>query len=311
MPALAVALVSWVLLTLTFAWLLGYFETYIGEEVLGVGLFFSSTTVYVVFVGTWVIRESGRVVAELPLACSDEEQLELVQRITRVSLQHFLLVSTYGLVLGVVHTMIMIGSYDLSLILTSTSFGVGAWLGTMIAWFLITHIVVAFIDNARTFARIGAEHLTVDLLRPKSTYPLGRAALLPTLCLIGTQAMYPLIALGGDMNLVTVLPGFGITLVALVYLFLRSTFPLHRRLSALKAEELERIDRSLQSIDRSDEGSWESLNRLLTLRDHMERTSEWPFKLSTIARWSLYLTIPPLTWVGAALIENVVDFVLN
>jgi hypothetical protein len=42
----------------------------------------------------------------------------------------------------------------------------------------------------------------------------------------------------------------------------------------------------------------------------ISQVSTWPFDLGNIARLALYLIIPPLTWAGAALIENVVDSLL-
>ena len=38
--------------------------------------------------------------------------------------------------------------------------------------------------------------------------------------------------------------------------------------------------------------------------------SEWPFDVGVMTRLAFYLVIPPLTWVGAALIENAVDALL-
>jgi len=35
--------------------------------------------------------------------------------------------------------------------------------------------------------------------------------------------------------------------------------------------------------------------------------SEWPFDVGVITRLGLYLIIPPLTWIGAVLIERLVD----
>ena len=46
---------------------------------------------------------------------------------------------------------------------------------------------------------------------------------------------------------------------------------------------------------------------LLALRREVLNTPEWPVDLSLLARLSLYLIIVPLTWIGAALIENIVD----
>ena len=49
---------------------------------------------------------------------------------------------------------------------------------------------------------------------------------------------------------------------------------------------------------------------MLTYRHEVESTSEWPFDTSVMGRLGIYLVIPPLTWVGAALIEMLLDTVL-
>ncbi|MEZ5504311.1 MAG: hypothetical protein R3E50_17250 [Halioglobus sp.] len=38
--------------------------------------------------------------------------------------------------------------------------------------------------------------------------------------------------------------------------------------------------------------------------------SEWPFDFPALLRLGLYLILPPLAWVGAALIQNLVDRLL-
>ena len=52
------------------------------------------------------------------------------------------------------------------------------------------------------------------------------------------------------------------------------------------------------------------LNDLLAYRREIAGVSEWPFDLGAMSRLGLYLVIPPLTWVGAALIENLVETLL-
>ena len=46
---------------------------------------------------------------------------------------------------------------------------------------------------------------------------------------------------------------------------------------------------------------------LLLYRREITAAPEWPFDTSVMGRLALYLVIPPLTWVGAALIEMLVD----
>jgi hypothetical protein len=42
----------------------------------------------------------------------------------------------------------------------------------------------------------------------------------------------------------------------------------------------------------------------------MQQASKWPFDMPTLTRLGLYLILPPLTWVAAALIENLVEKLL-
>jgi len=49
------------------------------------------------------------------------------------------------------------------------------------------------------------------------------------------------------------------------------------------------------------------MSPLLSYRREVLGTREWPFDLGVVTRLGLYLVIVPLTWIGAALIENVVD----
>jgi hypothetical protein len=52
------------------------------------------------------------------------------------------------------------------------------------------------------------------------------------------------------------------------------------------------------------------LNAQLSLRREIREVSEWPFDFSVLTRLLLYLIIPPLTWIGAALIEVLIDAAL-
>jgi hypothetical protein len=54
----------------------------------------------------------------------------------------------------------------------------------------------------------------------------------------------------------------------------------------------------------------EKLTPLLTYRREIAQISTWPFDVGNVARLTLYMVIPPLTWVAAALIENLIDSIL-
>ena len=50
---------------------------------------------------------------------------------------------------------------------------------------------------------------------------------------------------------------------------------------------------------------------LLAYKTQVESTREWPFDSSTFLRFGLYLLIPVASMVGGALVERVVDVVLD
>ena len=51
----------------------------------------------------------------------------------------------------------------------------------------------------------------------------------------------------------------------------------------------------------------EQIVPLLNYQREITGITTWPFDVSALVRLGLYLVIPPLTWVGAALIERIVD----
>ncbi|MCB1843012.1 MAG: hypothetical protein KDI09_08645, partial [Halioglobus sp.] len=87
-------------------------------------------------------------------------------------------------------------------------------------------------------------------------------------------------------------------------------------MSALKHAQLAETDSLISeciqrdSLFALDATRQQRLATLLVYRRELADLPGWPFDISNVTRLSLYLVIPPLTWVAAALIENVVDAML-
>ena len=74
--------------------------------------------------------------------------------------------------------------------------------------------------------------------------------------------------------------------------------------------ELERIRKEIAGLcesGASDQPGLGDLAPVLIYRREIAEASEWPFDMSVMGRLALYLIIPPLTWIGAALIEILID----
>ncbi len=93
---------------------------------------------------------------------------------------------------------------------------------------------------------------------------------------------------------------------------------MHRLISRLKQEELERVRAAIRG-DRSalaDSGiatqaETLSLADLLAYRDTITSVREWPVRSPTFLRVFLLLMIPVGSWIGGALVERMLSSVLD
>jgi hypothetical protein len=94
-------------------------------------------------------------------------------------------------------------------------------------------------------------------------------------------------------------------------MFLLPILPIHARILSAKRAELDRVSGEIGQLSRSGPAvSYEALNPRLIYRREITAVSEWPFDTSVMGRLAIYLIIPPLTWIGAALIEILIDAAL-
>ena len=71
-----------------------------------------------------------------------------------------------------------------------------------------------------------------------------------------------------------------------------------------KAERIAALQAKLDLVDRDDVVAIELLSAHI---DRLRGLSNWPVDLRLATRIFAYVISPPLAWVGAALVENLVD----
>ena len=180
-----------------------------------------------------------------------------------------------------------------------------AWL----VWLTVTCVVHALVDNARMFRQLAGD-VPIDVFNTPALIPFGRMVVSSTLVVIGAQAMFSIIWLGGDISVWSTIPGLVPTTVALVYLFVAPLWPLHKRLKRAKLEQLSLVQQQINRLPRASNSNPAEIGLLLALRREVTALAEWPLDLGVVARFGLYLVTVPLTWIGAALIENMVDMLI-
>ncbi len=220
-----------------------------------------------------------------------------------------------GLSLWLVQSWFLAGGF--SGIWSSVTAGRGSMmmvLGPLPVWVFTTCTIGVMVNNARLFRRL-ARLVICDVYNTEPLMAFGSMAVSALLLVIGLQASFSILWLGGIDSPWAIAPGLIITIVAMIYLLFAPITPLHRRLAAAKVRALAELQRSIDQVrsptfDASNPDQIRQLADLIALRTEVSRVRQWPFAMGVVARLGLYLVIVPLTWVGAALIEMLVDAVL-
>ncbi len=282
-------------------------------------LFFSLILAYIIPVFSFITAKLQEALTELrPVLDIDEQTFEQ----TRASLQsvsagYTALCLLAGTLAGLAHMTFIRGSVDGFVVATLTSVtGLMSILGALLVWIVMTTVVAMLIRQTRLFARLGRRNARVSLLNTYRLLPFGRVSISTSLALIGALAFFPLISLKNGFNLAESLPGIIAILVPLLVLFIIPTWPVHRRLAQMKERELVALNTRIEAChDAAGEVGletrrFEQLVALLNYRREIAQVSTWPFDVGNMTRLALYLIIPPLTWTGGALMENIVNMLL-
>ncbi len=282
-------------------------------------LFYSLIIAYIIPIFSYITAKSQEALLELrPLLDLGDGAFEKMRaHLESTSLPIAALQVGGGAVLGVIHMSLIRGSVSAVFTTALASRpGFVSTLGAIVVWIVMTTVISMLIKQAILFARLGAYHVQVTLLDTRRLLPFARVSISASLAIIGALALFPLIGIESGMNLMEVLPGAFATLVPLLAIFVVPVWPVHRRLVVMKEQQLASLNERIETRLRAGDGFFPGsevlvdLAPLLVYRREIAQVSTWPFDGSNVIRLIFYLIIPPLTWAGAALIENLVDWLL-
>jgi hypothetical protein len=180
------------------------------------------------------------------------------------------------------------------------------------AWFLVvtTILFTAFargVELSRTGTlganNVIAQDLQVDLLRIDRLSVWGRSAARFSLIWFTVGAVSCLFILDSGFNFFTVAQLVTFLLLG-VWVFLRTMQPVHKKIRATKAVELERVRSEIQSARltaASDAGAATRMQGLLAYESRIEAAPEWPFDQTTLVRVGASALILAVPWFGQAI----------
>jgi len=317
LSGLFTGILIFVFVTVLFAIPLGVFSFRFAEldyrNSVGVALFFGGLTAYALVIGSWVIHRSEEEFDSWSqqLTCAASELAASRKSLSYASRRYAFIVILVALLLATIHVLLIYNGLDELWEDLKTPTASPGIIGTYLMWLLVMSVISAFIRNANTYTWLIENHLPIKLFT--SDYrSINRLASLPALCMAGIQILFPLLSLDAIFDGDAVLPGVAITLSVTCYVFFRPVLAIRKRIRQEKEALLERLDDEIAGRQHS-EDVIENLGQLqaaLVGKMYLERIADWPINLSGFARWFVFIVIPPATWVGAALIENVVDGLL-
>lgn len=279
-------------------------------------LFFSLILAYIIPLFSFITARARDALNDLaPLLNIEEEALVGY----RNSLDSLSLVESLGWLVvaalsGLCHMAFMRGSFGEAILGSFRDVpGFMSSAGALLTWIVMTTVIVKLVQQAIIFSRLGASYVRISLINFESLLPFGRVSISASLVVIGALAFFPLISLGDGSDLSESVPGAVAMLAPLLVMFVIPVWPLHRRLRRLKEAEMLRVNAEIAAktarygVGLPPETVLAELTPLMAYRTEIARTPTWPFDLGNVTRLFFYLIIIPLTWIGAALIENVVD----
>jgi hypothetical protein len=169
--------------------------------------------------------------------------------------------------------------------------------------------------EARKLSELALTLPEIDLLDSARLHPFARQALTNALLVIGTVSVYALFIVD-DIGYWTLV--VSMLVASLVVGGLALLLPLRGvrdRVQEAKRKELawcrERMRLARRQLAGEGNAERGHLEELVAWEARIESVSEWTLDASTFARFALYLLIPIGSWAGGALVERVVDSMLD
>jgi hypothetical protein len=279
-------------------------------------LFFSLILAYIIPTFSFITEKVEEALLELrPILELDDQAFEQARaQLNSASRPKIAFHLLFGILFGFAHLSLIEGSFTttISEMFGSTPEFVSSF-GALSVWTVMTTVTSMLIQQTVLFARLGKNQTQISLLNKRRLLPFARVSIISSLSIIGALALFPLMSVDSGLDFSRGLPGAIATLGPLLAIFIIPVWPVHRRLAALKEQELaaldDEIDRNLNSSGRIelDPEKLKTITPLLSYRQEISGISTWPFDGGALTRLAFYLIIPPLTWAGAALIEALID----
>lgn len=187
----------------------------------------------------------------------------------------------------------------------------GIGIGNVVTWLAVVHVVLRRTLSSIALRRLGTAHTEVDLLRLDGLLPFGRIATLHLLIVAVTLGLSAFQSLDAEIRWDNYAAALAAGVPAGLVLGLLPMLGVRQSVRRAKRQTLARLDEAIEFADRELEpDALRYLGDLLHQRETIQHAREWPLDTTALSRIAIYFVIPPLAWVGGALVEIMIQAAL-
>jgi hypothetical protein len=188
---------------------------------------------------------------------------------------------------------------------------------------LIFVLIVSDLNTTRSYLRIGRDLIEVDLLDIQSLSPFARRGLRSALTWVIFLMIFSLFWLGEGtassqnvhlvhMVLAMATVGFVVPLLGVhTNILSAKQLELDRLRDRIRAERTTVVDKPSDENSMDDSPANLRLANLIAYYQLIDRTREWPIGAANLFRFFMYLLIGLGSWLGAAVVERLLDSTLG
>jgi hypothetical protein len=184
-------------------------------------------------------------------------------------------------------------------------------IGNLVTWIFVAHVLIRRLIASNSIRRLGRDDIEVDLLRLDILLPFGRIGTLHFLIVVITVSLSAFQSLDAELRWVNYSSALAAGITGGLALTLLPMIGIRQNVRRAKRRVLEKLDEAIAHADRDLEPDpLRYLGDLLRQRETIAHAREWPLDTTGVSRIGIYFIIPPIAWVGSALVEILLEAAL-
>ena len=182
-----------------------------------------------------------------------------------------------------------------------------------VGWFLY-RLLVSLIYYAKQFSHVADRLKKKDIFNTTLAKIFVKQGVRSALLMVGFISICGnLIVAPGTRTDIAILTAVASSLCAIIALVIPA-MGIQKRRHKEKQHQLQTIQKQIEllspDVEQNDK-DWSKLAALIALESRLQATKEWPFDASSISRFIFYMSIGLASWIGAALVEKILDAFIN